>query len=199
MAITGTVNCQCSHVFILSCIDLQYGERFSNTDAALTREMRQWKPGESFNIILRIEVEDIDQVMTYDIAWDAFSLRDLLYPKPVAGASTAASATPVFNGPAPNPPTPPHPVGAFTLCPHPVVTPPHLVGSVLRLVGASPAFTLGGSEVYASHHHAHTSKSLYSLSAKPPPDYPVPSHCIYPNNNVASTLKTKASSSSMQE
>ncbi|KAJ6622453.1 hypothetical protein B0H10DRAFT_2187566 [Mycena sp. CBHHK59/15] len=44
-----------------------------------------------------------------ELPGDAFSLRDLLYPKPVAGASTAASATPVFNGPAPNPPTPPHP------------------------------------------------------------------------------------------
>ncbi|KAJ6546159.1 hypothetical protein B0H10DRAFT_2201135 [Mycena sp. CBHHK59/15] len=51
-----------------------------------------------------------------ELPGDAFSLRDLLYPKPVAGASTAASATPVFNGPAPNPPTPPDPVGAFTLC-----------------------------------------------------------------------------------
>ncbi|KAJ6612040.1 hypothetical protein B0H10DRAFT_2437169 [Mycena sp. CBHHK59/15] len=44
-----------------------------------------------------------------ELPGDAFSLRDLLYPKPVAGASTAASTTPIFNGPAPNPPTPPHP------------------------------------------------------------------------------------------
>ncbi|KAJ6616904.1 hypothetical protein B0H10DRAFT_1914835 [Mycena sp. CBHHK59/15] len=72
MAITGTVNCQCSHVFILSCVDLQYGERFSNTDAALAREMRQRKPGESFDFILRIEVEDIDQVTTYDIACEYY-------------------------------------------------------------------------------------------------------------------------------
>ncbi|KAJ6622212.1 hypothetical protein B0H10DRAFT_2343049 [Mycena sp. CBHHK59/15] len=72
MAITGTVNCQCSHVFILSCMDLQYGERFSNTDAALAREMRQWKLGESFDFILRIEVEDIDQVTTYDIACEYY-------------------------------------------------------------------------------------------------------------------------------
>ncbi|KAJ6539908.1 hypothetical protein B0H10DRAFT_2203757 [Mycena sp. CBHHK59/15] len=35
-----------------------------------------------------------------ELPGDAFSLRDLLYPKPVAGASTAASATPFFNGPA---------------------------------------------------------------------------------------------------
>ncbi|KAJ6548309.1 hypothetical protein B0H10DRAFT_1969200 [Mycena sp. CBHHK59/15] len=66
MAIAGTVNCQCSHVFI------QYGERFSNTDAALAREMRQRKPGESFDFILRIEVEDIDQVTTYDIACEYY-------------------------------------------------------------------------------------------------------------------------------
>ncbi|KAJ6576768.1 hypothetical protein B0H10DRAFT_2344712 [Mycena sp. CBHHK59/15] len=72
MAITGAVNCQCSHVFILSCVDLQYGERFSNTDAALAREMRQRKPGESFDFILRIEVEDIDQVTTYDIACEDY-------------------------------------------------------------------------------------------------------------------------------
>ena len=29
MAITGTVNCQCSHVFILSCVDLPHAERFA--------------------------------------------------------------------------------------------------------------------------------------------------------------------------
>ncbi|KAJ7443174.1 hypothetical protein B0H11DRAFT_1881567 [Mycena galericulata] len=68
MAITGTVNCQCSHVFILSCVDLQYGERFSNTDAALAQAIRQRKPGESFDFVLRIEVDDIEEVTTYDIA-----------------------------------------------------------------------------------------------------------------------------------
>ncbi|KAJ6603168.1 hypothetical protein B0H10DRAFT_2195843 [Mycena sp. CBHHK59/15] len=66
MAITGMVNCQCSHVF------LQYGERFSNTDAALACEMRQRKPGESFDFILRIEVEDINQVTMYDIACEYY-------------------------------------------------------------------------------------------------------------------------------
>ncbi|KAJ7649263.1 hypothetical protein B0H17DRAFT_1338736 [Mycena rosella] len=63
----------------------------------------------------------------------AFNLRDLLYPTPIAVASTAASTTPVFNGaswPAPNPLTPPPPAGAFLLRPRPV--------------GASPAFALGG-------------------------------------------------------
>ncbi|KAJ7069033.1 hypothetical protein B0H15DRAFT_925884 [Mycena belliarum] len=72
MAITGTVNCQCSHVFILSCVDLQYGERFANTDAALAREVRQRKPGSSLNVILQLEVEDIDKVTTYDIACEYF-------------------------------------------------------------------------------------------------------------------------------
>ncbi|KAJ7903284.1 hypothetical protein B0H13DRAFT_1882134 [Mycena leptocephala] len=32
MAVTGTINCQCSHVFILSCVDLHHGERFANAD-----------------------------------------------------------------------------------------------------------------------------------------------------------------------
>ncbi|KAJ7109536.1 hypothetical protein C8R43DRAFT_962540 [Mycena crocata] len=39
MAITGTVNCQCSHVFILSCVDLCYGKRFANTDKALAMDL----------------------------------------------------------------------------------------------------------------------------------------------------------------
>ncbi|KAJ7588670.1 hypothetical protein C8J56DRAFT_1077886, partial [Mycena floridula] len=33
--ITGVVNCQCAHVFVLSTVDLQYGERFTNSDFAL--------------------------------------------------------------------------------------------------------------------------------------------------------------------
>ncbi|KAJ6596394.1 hypothetical protein DFH09DRAFT_130750 [Mycena vulgaris] len=72
MAITGTVNCQCSHVFILSCVDLQYGERFANTDGALARDLRQRKPGQSLTVTLKIEVDDIDKVTTYDIACEYF-------------------------------------------------------------------------------------------------------------------------------
>ncbi|KAJ7799140.1 hypothetical protein B0H14DRAFT_2904257 [Mycena olivaceomarginata] len=72
MAVTGTVNCQCSHVFILSSIDLQLGERFANTDAALAREIRQHKPSKEFEVVLRFEVDDIDKVTTYDIACEFF-------------------------------------------------------------------------------------------------------------------------------
>ncbi|KAJ7857939.1 hypothetical protein B0H14DRAFT_3135672 [Mycena olivaceomarginata] len=72
MAVTGTVNCQCSHVFILSSVDLQLGERFANTDAALAREIRQHKPSKEFEVVLRFEVDDIDKVTTYDIACEYF-------------------------------------------------------------------------------------------------------------------------------
>ncbi|KAJ7113877.1 hypothetical protein C8R44DRAFT_630668 [Mycena epipterygia] len=72
MAITGTVNCQCSHVFILSCVDLYYGERFANTDMALAMDLRQHQPSESFQVTLRLEVDDIDQATTYDIACEYF-------------------------------------------------------------------------------------------------------------------------------
>lgn len=89
MAITGTVNCQCSHVFILSCVDLYYGERsvatrlnrndadpnlrrFANTDKALAMELKQHRPGESFKYTLRMEVDDVDEVTTYDIACEYF-------------------------------------------------------------------------------------------------------------------------------
>ncbi|KAJ7664648.1 hypothetical protein DFH06DRAFT_1392447 [Mycena polygramma] len=72
MAITGTVNCQCSHVFILSCVDLYHGERFGNTDMALAMELRQHQPGVSFDVKLRIEVDDVDEATTYDIACEYF-------------------------------------------------------------------------------------------------------------------------------
>ncbi|KAJ7261662.1 hypothetical protein C8J57DRAFT_1232508 [Mycena rebaudengoi] len=69
MAITGTVNCQCSHVFILSCVDLYHGERlFANSDMALAMDLKQHQPNESFQVKLQLEVDDIDEVSTYDIA-----------------------------------------------------------------------------------------------------------------------------------
>ncbi|KAF7293345.1 CxC2 domain-containing protein [Mycena kentingensis (nom. inval.)] len=67
MAVTGTLNCQCSHVFVLSSVDMHYGERFSNADMALAIELRKWTSG-TFNAALRFEIDDIDQVATYDIA-----------------------------------------------------------------------------------------------------------------------------------
>ncbi|KAJ7795011.1 hypothetical protein B0H14DRAFT_3555974 [Mycena olivaceomarginata] len=72
MAVTGTVNCQCSHVFILSCVDLHYGERFSNTDKALAMELEQHELKQDFDFTLKIEVDDIDEVTTYDIACEYF-------------------------------------------------------------------------------------------------------------------------------
>lgn len=36
MAITGTVNCQCSHVFILSCVDLPHAERLVQCNTILS-------------------------------------------------------------------------------------------------------------------------------------------------------------------
>ncbi|KAJ7198232.1 hypothetical protein C8J57DRAFT_1262468 [Mycena rebaudengoi] len=73
MAITGTVNCQCSHVFILSCVDLYHGERlFANSDMALAMDLKQHQPNESFQVKLQLEVDDIDEVSTYDIAYEYF-------------------------------------------------------------------------------------------------------------------------------
>ncbi|KAJ7131849.1 hypothetical protein C8R43DRAFT_956812 [Mycena crocata] len=61
MAITGTVNCQCSHVFVLSSVDLQYGERFANTDLAIARALRLASIDLSDP-----EVADIDRIASYD-------------------------------------------------------------------------------------------------------------------------------------
>ncbi|KAJ7434559.1 hypothetical protein FB451DRAFT_1195267 [Mycena latifolia] len=49
-----------------------HGPRSANTDAAIARELRQGKPRQSFDMILRIEVDDIDKVTTYDIACEYF-------------------------------------------------------------------------------------------------------------------------------
>ncbi|KAJ7852712.1 hypothetical protein B0H13DRAFT_1904487 [Mycena leptocephala] len=67
MAITGTVNCQCSHVFILSCVDLPHAERFANSGYALAMALRNHKPSEEFTCKLQIEVDDVDEAATYDI------------------------------------------------------------------------------------------------------------------------------------
>ncbi|KAJ7652290.1 hypothetical protein B0H17DRAFT_1163665 [Mycena rosella] len=72
MAVTGTVNCQCSHVCVLSCVDLYHGERFANTDKALAMELKQHKPSDSFQVKWRFEVDDVDEVTTYDIACEYF-------------------------------------------------------------------------------------------------------------------------------
>ncbi|KAF7323994.1 CxC2 domain-containing protein [Mycena kentingensis (nom. inval.)] len=80
MAVTGTVNCQCSHVFIVSSVDMHHGERFANADMALARALRMWASRDrsaSFQTALRVEIDDVDQVRTYDIACEyIIHLRD---------------------------------------------------------------------------------------------------------------------------
>ncbi|KAK7045235.1 CxC2 domain-containing protein [Favolaschia claudopus] len=68
MAITGTVNCQCSHVFILSSVDLPHAERFANADYAFAMALRNRRPKDDFEFKLQIEVNDVDEAATYDIA-----------------------------------------------------------------------------------------------------------------------------------
>ncbi|KAJ7044412.1 hypothetical protein C8F04DRAFT_1250376 [Mycena alexandri] len=68
MARTGTVNWQCSHVFILSCVDLPHAERFVNSDYALAMALKNHNPSEEFMFKLQVEVDDVDKVSTYDIA-----------------------------------------------------------------------------------------------------------------------------------
>ncbi|KAF7327107.1 CxC2 domain-containing protein [Mycena kentingensis (nom. inval.)] len=68
MAVTGTINCQCSHVFVLSTVDMHDGERFANADAALARALRQRAEGKTLEFKLQLEAEDVDNVATYDIA-----------------------------------------------------------------------------------------------------------------------------------
>ncbi|KAJ3528320.1 hypothetical protein NMY22_g9460 [Coprinellus aureogranulatus] len=64
MDITGVVNCQCSHVFVLSTVDLQLGEKFWNADYALAHMIRQ---------CMVLDDEDIyniaaDFLLSYDIS-----------------------------------------------------------------------------------------------------------------------------------
>ncbi|KAK7016485.1 CxC2 domain-containing protein [Favolaschia claudopus] len=68
MAITGTVNAQCSHVFILSSVDLHYGEKFSNGDYALVSSLRLYNGRGKMTFELRFEINDVDEMATYDIA-----------------------------------------------------------------------------------------------------------------------------------
>ncbi|KAJ7933186.1 hypothetical protein B0H13DRAFT_2511652 [Mycena leptocephala] len=62
MAITGTVNCQCSHVFILSCVDLQYGVVLQ------TNELRQRKSGQPLDSSSGLR----SKTSTYDIACEYY-------------------------------------------------------------------------------------------------------------------------------
>ncbi|KAJ6466512.1 hypothetical protein DFH09DRAFT_956689 [Mycena vulgaris] len=69
MEITGIVNTQCSHVFIKTSVDLQFGERYANVDLALALAIRQ-KLGEKYkgDIQFQLEFDSIDRVVSYDAA-----------------------------------------------------------------------------------------------------------------------------------
>ncbi|KAJ7815199.1 hypothetical protein B0H14DRAFT_3746508 [Mycena olivaceomarginata] len=82
MAITGTVNCQCSHVFILSSVDLPHAERFANADYALAMALRNRKPREKFTFKFQAEIGDLDEAATYDIAYQLQSVKKMRWGVP---------------------------------------------------------------------------------------------------------------------
>jgi hypothetical protein len=87
MDVSGTVHTQCNHIFVVSCVDLQTGERyvylggiilvpsvispphrFCNTDYALALALRdRFSPDRMVGELAK-EVEDIDLVNSYDCA-----------------------------------------------------------------------------------------------------------------------------------
>ncbi|KAJ7018652.1 hypothetical protein C8F04DRAFT_1198692 [Mycena alexandri] len=69
MDITGIVNVQCSHVFVKSSVDLQFGERYANVDIALGHALRQKlaslnKDGTT-NTIFELAM-GVDHILSYD-------------------------------------------------------------------------------------------------------------------------------------
>ncbi|KAK7047130.1 hypothetical protein VNI00_006795 [Paramarasmius palmivorus] len=65
MQVTGVVNCQCSHVFIISSVDLPFGEQFPNADYALLMALLRYidkeKPGDCLGL------DELEGTMSYDI------------------------------------------------------------------------------------------------------------------------------------
>ncbi|KAJ6521770.1 hypothetical protein DFH09DRAFT_1330882 [Mycena vulgaris] len=72
MDVTGTINAQCSHVFVVASVDMHHSERFANADAALARMLRRMDLRRSGDVKLRLALENIDQVVTYDIACEYY-------------------------------------------------------------------------------------------------------------------------------
>ncbi|KAJ7089398.1 hypothetical protein C8R44DRAFT_556861, partial [Mycena epipterygia] len=72
MDVTGTINAQCSHVFVIAIVDMHHSERFANADAALAQMLRKMDRRKSGDIKLRLALENIDQVATYDIACEYY-------------------------------------------------------------------------------------------------------------------------------
>ncbi|KAJ6472197.1 hypothetical protein C8R47DRAFT_1077094 [Mycena vitilis] len=64
MDVTGTINVQCAHVFVLATGDMYRGEGFASTDAALARQIRRMDPQNPFSIKLSTVM---DRATTYDI------------------------------------------------------------------------------------------------------------------------------------
>ncbi|KAJ7024207.1 hypothetical protein C8F04DRAFT_923946, partial [Mycena alexandri] len=66
--VNGTINGQCSHVFVVASVDMHHSERFANADAALARMLRKMVATNNQDIQFRLAFENIDQVVTYEIA-----------------------------------------------------------------------------------------------------------------------------------
>ncbi|KAF4608969.1 hypothetical protein EYR40_001322 [Pleurotus pulmonarius] len=69
MDVTGTVNTQCSHVYILASVDLYMGERFSHVDYSLAHSLRRLSaPASNVHVPESINAlyGDIDQITSYD-------------------------------------------------------------------------------------------------------------------------------------
>ncbi|KAK0467490.1 hypothetical protein IW261DRAFT_1346280, partial [Armillaria novae-zelandiae] len=58
LEVTGVVSCACTHVYVLSTVDLQVGEQFRNTDAALFEALKQRMYNRS--------TSDLDIMLSYD-------------------------------------------------------------------------------------------------------------------------------------
>ncbi|KAK0211996.1 hypothetical protein IW262DRAFT_1467410 [Armillaria fumosa] len=58
LEVTGVVSCACTHVYVLSTVDLQVGEQFHNTDAALFEALEQRMYNRS--------TLDLDIMLSYD-------------------------------------------------------------------------------------------------------------------------------------
>ncbi|KAJ7656586.1 hypothetical protein B0H17DRAFT_1213791 [Mycena rosella] len=73
MDVTGTINAQCSHVFVIASVDMHHSERFANTDAALARMLRKMDRRKGADVQFRLALDAIDQVVTYDIACEYYA------------------------------------------------------------------------------------------------------------------------------
>ncbi|KAK0477811.1 hypothetical protein IW261DRAFT_1565594 [Armillaria novae-zelandiae] len=58
LEVTGVVSCACTHIYVLSAVDLQVGEQFCNTDAALFEALKQR--------MYNCSTLDLDIMLSYD-------------------------------------------------------------------------------------------------------------------------------------